>query len=289
MKMKKSTLAVFLAPALILFCFVYLVPLVIVFATSFCEWRLSQPIEFAGFYNYIKAFSDKNVLVAVVHTLIWVILQMTVHVGLGTLLAFILAERFRGWKIYRTVCMLPNVISTAALAMILINVFKTDSGLVNDMLSFIAGRDIQINWYFNTDTAFFTVTLGWLLYPGLITILVLSAIAAIPTDCIEAARLDGATRFQVNTKVVLPMIRNTLGTCVIISGTSMLKEFELIFLSTNGGPGNATLNLPLYIYKLAFGDNNYGYSNAISVLLILFGVFVVYMINRMFKMDESLT
>ena len=85
------------------------------------------------------------------------------------------------------------------------------------------------------------------------------------------------------------MIRNTLGTCVIISGTSMLKEFELIFLSTNGGPGNATLNLPLYIYKLAFGDNNYGYSNAISVLLILFGVFVVYVINRMFKMDESLT
>ena len=60
MKMKKSTLAVFLAPALILFCFVYLVPLVMVFVTSFCEWRLSQPIEFAGLYNYIKAFSDKN-------------------------------------------------------------------------------------------------------------------------------------------------------------------------------------------------------------------------------------
>jgi len=85
------------------------------------------------------------------------------------------------------------------------------------------------------------------------------------------------------------MIKNTMGTCVIISGTSMLKEFELIFLTTNGGPGNATINLPMYIYKLAFNDNNYGYSNAISVLLILFGVLVVYLINRMFKMDESLT
>lgn len=289
MRIKKTTLAAFILPALLLFCFVYLIPLILVLSTSFCEWKLSQPIEFAGLSNYIKAFSDKNVRVAVGHTLIWVILQMTVHVGLGTLLAFILAERFRGWKMFRTICMLPNVISTAALGMILINVFKTDGGLVNDFISLIVGHEVQINWYFNSNTAFFTVTLGWLLYPGLITILVLSAIAGVPSECIEAARLDGATNFQLNTRVILPMIKNTMGTCVIISGTSMLKEFELIFLTTNGGPGNATINLPMYIYKLAFSDNNYGYSNAISVLLILFGVVVVYLINRMFKMDESLT
>jgi len=289
MRIKKTTLAAFLLPAFLLFCFVYLIPLVLVLSTSFCEWKLSQPIEFAGLANYIKAFADKNVRVAVGHTLIWVLLQMTVHVGLGTLLAFILAERFRGWKVFRTICMLPNVISTAALGMILINVFKTDGGLVNDFISLIIGREFQLNWYFNSNTAFFTVTLGWLLYPGLITILVLSAIAGVPSECIEAARLDGATNFQLNTRVILPMIKNTMGTCVIISGTSMLKEFELIFLTTNGGPGNATINLPMYIYKLAFNDNNYGYSNAISVLLILFGVLVVYLINRMFKMDESLT
>ena len=289
MKIKRSTLLVFLLPSLLLFCFVYLIPLVIVFSSSFMDWRLSKPIEFAGFENYIKAFSDKNIRAAVLHTLIWVLLQMTVHVGLGTLLAFILADRFRGWKIFRTACMLPNVISTAALAMILINVFKTDGGLVNSFLSFLAGHEVQINWYFKAKTALPTVTLGWLLYPGLITILVLSAISIIPADVIEAARLDGASKYQINTRVILPMIKNTMGTCVIISATSMLKEFELIFLTTNGGPGNATLNLPMYIYKLAFNDNNYGYSNAISVLLILFGVLIVYLINRTFKMDESLT
>ncbi len=289
MKIKKSTLRLFLWPAVCLFCFVYLIPLIIVIVSSFLNWRLSKPIEFAGLQNYIKAFSDKNIRAAVAHTLIWVVLQMTVHVGLGTLLAFILADRFRGWKFFRTACMLPNVISTAALAMILLNVFKTDGGLVNSVLSLIAGHEVQINWYFKTRTAFPTVTLGWLLYPGLITILVLSAISTIPSDMIEAARLDGATKFQIKTRVILPMIRNTMGTCVIISATSMLKEFELIFLTTNGGPGNATLNLPMYIYKLAFNDNNYGYSNAISVLLILFGVLIVYLINRSFRMDESLT
>ena len=67
----------------------------------------------------------------------------------------------------------------------------------------------------------------------------------------------------------------------------MLKEFELIYLTTNGGPGNATLNMPLYIYKTAFNDNNYAYSNAMSVILILLGVLIVYAINRLFRMEES--
>ena len=86
---------------------------------------------------------------------------------------------------------------------------------------------------------------------------------------------------------LLPMVRNTLGTSVIVAATSMLKEFELIYLTTNGGPGNATLNLPLYIYKTAFTENNYSYSNAMSVLLILLGVLIVYAINRLFRMEES--
>ena len=92
---------------------------------------------------------------------------------------------------------------------------------------------------------------------------------------------------STNTKVILPMTRNTLGTCVIVAATSMLKEFELIYLTTNGGPGNRTLNLPLYIYKTAFTENNYGYSNSLSVLLITAGVLIVMLINRLFRMDQS--
>lgn len=287
MKAKKSTLAVFLLPSVALFLLIYLAPLVLVAVTSFFHWSIGQPLSFAGLENYARAFADEDVRAAVGHTFLWVLLQSTMHVLLGTVLAFILAQKFRGWKALRTICMLPNVISTAALAMILLNVFKTDSGLVNGVISLFTGEKFEWNWYFNSKTALPSVTLGWLLYPGMITILMLAAITSVPDDLIEAARIDGATRWQIQTRIILPMVRNTLGTSVIVAATSMLKEFELIYLTTNGGPGNATLNMPLYIYKTAFNDNNYAYSNAMSVILILLGVLIVYAINRLFRMEES--
>lgn len=287
MKPKKSTLAIFLLPAIVLFLLIYLLPLLLVVCTSFFNWKIGSPISFSGLENYLKAVQDKNVHAAIVHTLIWVLLQSTVHVFLGTLLAFILAKQFRGWKVFRTICMLPNVISTAALAMILLNVFKTDSGLLNGIISLITGNKFEWNWYFNSKTAIPSVTLGWLLYPGLITILMLATINSIPMDLLDAAKIDGASASQINLMIILPMVRNSLGTCVIIAATSMLKEFELIYLTTGGGPGNMTLNLPLYIYKVAFNENNYSYSNALSTMLILFGIIIVFAINRMFRMDES--
>lgn len=115
----------------------------------------------------------------------------------------------------------------------------------------------------------------------------LAAINSIPMDLLDAAKIDGASASQINLMIILPMVRNSLGTCVIIAATSMLKEFELIYLTTGGGPGNMTLNLPLYIYKVAFKENNYSYSNALSTMLILFGIIIVFAINRMFRMDES--
>lgn len=74
---------------------------------------------------------------------------------------------------------------------------------------------------------------------------------------------------------------------LILAATSMLREFELIYLTTNGGPGDITLNLPLYLYKTSMTDNNYGYANMMGVVLIVAGVIVVYAINRLFKMNEA--
>lgn len=231
MKPKKSTLAIFLLPAIVLFLLIYLLPLLLVVCTSFFNWKIGSPIFFSGLENYLKAVQDKNVHAAVGHTLIWVLLQSTVHVFLGTLLAFILAKQFRGWKVFRTVCMLPNVISTAALAMILLNVFKTDSGLLNGIISLITGNKFEWNWYFNSKTAIPSVTLGWLLYPGLITILMLAAINSIPMDLLDAAKIDGASASQINLMIILPMVRNSLG-----SLAQNAKEYNIthiVFMDNN--------------------------------------------------------
>ena len=288
MKIKKRNIILFIAPSLLLFCLVFLIPLIIVFSTSFFQWKNGMVLKFIGLENYIKSFTDLNMLKAFTNTVIWVFLQATVHVALGTSLAFILSKKFRGWKIFRTVIMIPNVISMAALGVIFLNLFSPQLGLINSMISSIIGKPFQWNWFFSIETSFLTVTLTWILYSGLISILVLAGISGVPKDLINSAKLDGATNWQINIKIILPMIRNILGTCVIIAETSMLREFELIFLTTNGGPGNSTLNLPLYLYKTSLIDNNYGYANMMGVLLIVLGVFIVAGINKGFKMDESI-
>ena len=92
---------------------------------------------------------------------------------------------------------------------------------------------------------------------------------------------------QINFRIRLPLIRTVLGTSVILAATSMLREFELIYLTTNGGPGDMTLNLPLYLYKTSMTDNNYGYANMMGVVLIVAGIVTVYAINKIFRMNEA--
>lgn len=288
MKVKRWKLAAFLLPCLLLFALIYLIPLGMVFGSSFFEWKAGGVFNFVGLDNYINAFTnDPRMITALKNTVIWVLMQSTIHVGLGTIIAFMLAHKMRGWKVLRTIYMFPNVVSAAALGVIFLNVFNPKYGLINSFISKITGNDFVKNWFFDQNSAFITVTWSWLLYTGMIIIIVLAALLAIPEDVLEAARIDGATEMQLNLQVKLPLIRTTLGTCVIVAATSMLREFELIYLTTQGGPGDLTINLPLYLYKTSMTDNNYGYANMMGVVLIVAGVITVYSINKLFRMNDS--
>lgn len=288
MRVKKSMMLCFLLPCILLFALIYLIPMGIVFITSFYDWRAGGVFHFVGLDNYMEAFiNDTRMHQALKNTGIWALLQSIVHVGIGTITAFLLARKRRGWKVLRTIFMIPNVISAAALGVIFLNVFNSKYGLINSFISGITGKDFSKNWYFDQNTAFLTVTWSWLLYAGLVMILILAGVMSVSDDIIEAAKIDGASGFKIDLKIRLPLVRNILGTCVIISATSMLREFELIYLTTNGGPGITTLNLPLYLYKTSLTDNNYGYANMMGVLLIILGIFVVFTINKLFRMNES--
>lgn len=288
MKVKKWKLAVFLLPCLLLFALIYLIPLCMVFGSSFFEWKSGGVFRFVGLENYIQGFLyDTRMRTAIGNTVIWVLQQSVVHVGIGTVIAFMLSRKLRGWKALRTIYMIPNVISAAALGVIFLNVFNPKYGLINSAIRQITGTAFEKNWFFEQSSAFMTVTWSWLLYTGMIIILVLAGILAIPGELVEAARIDGASEMEINFKIRLPLIRTILGTSVILAATSMLREFELIYLTTNGGPGETTLNLPLYLYKTSMTDNNYGYANMMGVVLILAGILTVYAINRLFRMNEA--
>ncbi|MFS0862145.1 carbohydrate ABC transporter permease [Fredinandcohnia sp. 179-A 10B2 NHS] len=287
MRANRIWYTVFLTPAVLLFLLIFGYPVLNVFVTSFFEWKLTQPMRFIGFENYITMFSDREFGIAFKNTFIWVILQGTFHVALGVLVALILSSKPVGWKFIRTSYMIPIIISNAARGMLLLYVFNPQMGLINSFVKLLGFEDFNVNWYYDPTTSFWSVTSGWLFFAALITIIVMAEISTIPKSLYEAAKIDGATELQINLRVVLPQLRNVIGISVILAATSMLKEFELIFLTTNGGPNDSTLNLPLYLYKTAMMLNDYGYANAIGTLLIIFGFIIILATTRLFRFGQS--
>ena len=137
MKVKKWKLASFLLPCLLLFALIYLAPMCMVF-------------KFIGLDNYINAFrNDARMLTALKNTGIWVVLQSVVHVMLGNVIAFMLSKRKKGWKVLRTIYMIPNVVSAAALAVIFLNVFNAQYGIINSFVKTVTGKPFMKNWFFD--------------------------------------------------------------------------------------------------------------------------------------------
>lgn len=279
--------ASFIAPTMLLFLLVYAVPVVVLLCSSFCNWRTGDAITFNGLGNYIELiFHDDSFRRGFVNNVLWIILQSTIHVSFGVIFALILAQQPFYWKFARTAYMIPSIISSAAMGMLFLCIFNAEFGMVNSIVRKII-PGFSHNWIMGYDTAFLTVTLTWLPYAGITTLIVLTEIISIDRSIIEAATVDGASGIQMNLYIILPLLKNIIGTSVILEASGMLKKLDTIMLMTRGGPGDTTMNLPMYIYRTSMTENNFGMANAAGMLLILLGCLTVSVINRLFKIGED--
>ena len=287
-KKDRAWIALFLAPSCIIFLLIFAIPLVMVFGTSLFDYRLlPRTFEFVGLRNYVQLlFHDAKFLPILKNTLLWILIHCVCHVALGTVLAFILYKKPRGWKFVRVTYMIPNIISQSAIAMIFLNLYNPQYGVINSFLSSIGLGRLMHNWLFEMGTAFPSVTMTWFLFAGYTTTLVLAQCLSTDESIIEAAKVDGATDLQVDLMVMYPMVKNMVGTTVIMAATYMLQMFSMIYITTGGGPGTATTNLPLYLYT-TMKANNYGYSNAIGGVIIVVGFITMTLINRAFGMNKE--
>ena len=288
MKVKKAWIPIFLAPAVILFLLIYAVPLVMVFATSLCEYKLtSKSITFIGLQNYIDLFQDPAFHTAFTNTIIWILIHCILHVAMGCLIALLLYKKPRGWKFIRTAYMVPNIISNAAMGMIFVNIFNPQFGVVNSILKMVGLEELTHNWLMDTTTAFPSVTMVWFLFAGYTTTPILAQALSVDESVLEAARVDGATNFQIDIFIMLPLLKKIIGTTMVMAATYMLQMFDLIYITTNGGPGKTTTNLPLLLYGVFKSENNYGYANTIGVMIIVLGAIVMVTINKALKVNEE--
>lgn len=283
-KNKKIWIFLFTIPCMILFALVYAAPIITVFYTSLCDYTAFNSPAFQGIKNFITIFSDSDFICSIRNTLLWVVLQSTIHVGVGLAMALVLRRKTKGWKFARTAYMIPNIIPTAATGVMFTLLLNPMFGIVKPIMDFL-GIDYAMvpNLFGNSRYAFWTVTATWILYSGFNTIIFLAEMGAVSKEIYEAAAIDGATPWQADRYITLPLMRNVCGTCVTLASVAMVSQFDIIYMTTKGGPGTSTLNLPIYLYKAATLENNYGKANAVGVVQIIIGITLVILIKGLFR------
>ena len=283
-KNKKIWIFLFTIPCMILFALVYAAPIITVFYTSLCDYTAFNSPAFQGIKNFITIFSDSDFICSIRNTLLWVVLQSTIHVGVGLAMALVLRRKPKGWKFARTAYMIPNIIPTAATGVMFTLLLNPMFGIVKPIMDFL-GIDYAMvqNLFGNSRYAFWTVTATWILYSGFNTIIFLAEMGAVSKEIYEAAAIDGATPWQADRYITLPLMRNVCGTCVTLASVAMVSQFDIIYMTTKGGPGTSTLNLPIYLYKAATLENNYGKANAVGVVQIIIGITLVILIKGLFR------
>lgn len=283
-KNKKIWIFLFTIPCMILFALVYAAPIITAFYTSLCDYTAFNSPAFQGIKNFITIFSDSDFICSIRNTLLWVVLQSTIHVGVGLAMALVLRRKPKGWKFARTAYMIPNIIPTAATGVMFTLLLNPMFGIVKPIMDFL-GIDYAMvpNLFGNSRYAFWTVTATWILYSGFNTIIFLAEMGAVSKEIYEAAAIDGATPWQADRYITLPLMRNVCGTCVTLASVAMVSQFDIIYMTTKGGPGTSTLNLPIYLYKAATLENNYGKANAVGVVQIIIGITLVILIKGLFR------
>lgn len=285
-KQDKRGILTFMLPGLILFVSFFLIPVIYVLCVSFLKWNGMTPPAFVGVKNFATLFGDEVFRRSVGNNILWALMAGGVQVPLALLMALILSRKPRGWKLFRTVYFFPQVISGIALAMLWSAIYNSEYGLLNAVLKAVGLGHLARNWLGDTKTAFPCLLIYWVFYIGYYMVIMMSEISTVDETYYEAAEIDGASKIQQDLHITLPMIKNSILTCVTLATVLGLRQFEQVYLLTNGGPFNKTSVMVLYLYK-EMQNNNYGLANAASVCLILVGVLVIEGIRLLFRDRHS--
>ncbi|MBA2954617.1 ABC transporter permease subunit [Nocardioides sp. MAH-18] len=276
----KKTILVLLGPALIVYTVVMLAPVVISMGYAFFDGNAITGFTWTGTDNFQRLFDDPDVRSSLWFTLkyglILTVLQVGLGYGLALLYVFVLQ---RGSALVRTLIFFPVVLPTVAVALLFQKLFEIapQEGPVNAFLGVLGGS--PIDFFGDGGHAFWVVILmdlwrsagfyGVLLYAGLVDV---------PEEMLESARLEGASTYRLVRHMIIPLSMPVLLSALIFSINGTLKVFDSIVALTNGGPGNETTPLTLYMFQTSFSYGDYGYGASIALMLtvlcLLFTVFI---------------
>lgn len=280
----------FVLPAVIIMTIFTLLPIVYALYLSLNKVSLVGDVQynFVGLKNYMNAFQDERVILALKNTLRYVIIVVPIQTLIALILAFVLNSGIKFQNSFRTLLFLPTLTSSSALTMIFMFLFSLN-GPVNALLMKLGLLSAPVGFLNESSTVMNAIIIMniWSTVPMFMTIY-LAGLQDIPSVMYEAAEIDGASVFQRLTKITIPQLVPVTNYVLMVGLASTFQLFDQTYIVSggSGGPNNATLTLSLIIYQYAFKTfGTIGYASAIAILLTII-VFVISIILRKYSSED---
>jgi len=277
----------FLLPAFSLIIVFIAYPLARSLYLSFFEWNGITKPDFVGLENFKYLLHDKSFLNALKNTIVLALLSTIGIVGLGFLLAVAIERRVKGWSFFKFIYFLPVMLSMTVVGMLWGQLYDPTYGAINVFLK-ASGVENPPVWLGDPDIALYAIAAITIWqYTGFALIVLLAAMENIPTDIHDAATIDGINGWGRITHIIFPLVKPVFAVLVMLQIIFSMKIFDIVWVMTRGGPGEATSVLGVYLYKNAFVYTHFGYSSAIAVVMAII-IFTLSMIYQRFVNPEAI-
>jgi raffinose/stachyose/melibiose transport system permease protein len=279
----------FVAPALGMYGLFVIQPLALTVQYSLYRWDGVGAATWVGLSNYATVLSEPRLVETLFNAFRLVLFFSFIPVGLGLVTASVIQRVATGrlGTISRTVLFLPQVIPLVAAGIIWGRLLSLP-GLVNQVLAAVGLGEVTRAWLGDFDTALPAVgMIGIWVLLGFCTVLLLTGMTKIEAALYESARLDGAGWFQEFRAITVPSLRYEIGVCVTVTVIAALAAFDIVYVSTGGGPGGATAVPGIQIYILAFLERQVGIASALAVVLVILVLLVILPVQRLTRERAS--
>ena len=294
---RKSTrmmIILFLAPAVLLYCFWFIYPTIKAFYVSLFDWNgFTADMNFVGLDNFTELMGDTAFwTVAAKNSAIITFVGGLIIFALSFVICAVLSTKIRGKKFFRALIFFPAVVNPIAVSILWTFIYNNDWGLLNSFLSLIGLESWQQVWMDPSRLTWaILVALIWM-YSGFYCVILLAALDRVPENHIEAATLEGASEFIIFFKIKLPMIWNVLATALTLWCINSIKEFALLY-AWGGGidiPPEGAINMAVRMYITAFGKRlpvyRMGYATAMGVVMFIAVALLVFIVSKVMKRDK---
>lgn len=280
----------FTAPALLFFTWLTIIPLIMSFGYGLTKWNGVSAPKFVGVQNYVKILNDGDYWKTFSNTMVLMVVSLIFQVFLGLILAWLMCNVTRGFKVYRTIFFLPVIVAPMAIGIMFSLLYNSEFGMINLILDRLQLSQLKKEWLSDPEIVLTSVIIPqvWQ-YIGLYITIFAAAIHNISDDIFESAKIDGANRWYIFWHIVNPMVKDITRICMVLAVTGSLKAFDHAWAITNGGPGNTSAYLAIYTYKTAFVKSNFGYASAVSSTMLLVALILSLLVRTLVRTDEGVS